>query len=223
NLGNGKFVDVAASAGVADPSNSRSPLWVDLDNDGNLDLFVVNAGFAGSGKQPDKCYINEGGVFKSYEVPMDPEERLGRGDGGLVADFNRDGKEDLFIVNGFGLYHAGPYQLFLNRTRNQNHWINFQLVGGGKNYTNRDAIGAKVKVQFPDGKANWRFILGGSGSSCQSDRMVHFGLGSNTNVATEVYWPPSVKHPQGHQQSFRFQGAQLDRTYVVDENKGLQK
>ena len=43
NDGRGGFVDVTAAAGVGDPGNGQAALWVDLDNDGDLDLFVVNA------------------------------------------------------------------------------------------------------------------------------------------------------------------------------------
>ena len=42
NLGNGKFADVTAKAGVADPGFSASAVWFDYDNDGKLDLFVAH-------------------------------------------------------------------------------------------------------------------------------------------------------------------------------------
>src|SRR5262249_39653376 len=59
NNGSGFYLDVTRSTNTGDPSNSRTAVWADLDNDGDLDLFVVNAGFNGPGKQPDICYINE--------------------------------------------------------------------------------------------------------------------------------------------------------------------
>ena len=40
NLGNGRFVDVTAKAGVASPGFPTSAVWFDYDNDGKLDLFV---------------------------------------------------------------------------------------------------------------------------------------------------------------------------------------
>lgn len=223
NNGNGTFRDATAESGTLDSSNGRSPLWVDLDNDGDLDLFVVNAGYNGVGKQRNILFLNRNGVFSKYEVPMDHEERFGRGDGGLIADFNRDGKSDLFIVNGFGLIpgNRGPYQLFLNQTQNQNHWIDFRLIGGGMGYSNRDAIGAKINVKTSRGKSYWRFVLGGSGSSCQPDRMIHFGLGDSKNITAKIYWLASKKYPKGHQQSFSFRDQDLDQSYTIDEIKGL--
>jgi hypothetical protein len=226
NTGNGNFQNKTTDSGTADASNSRSGLWVDLDNDSDLDLFQVNAGFNGAGKQPHVCFINVNGKFQSYPLSQGPYEQFGRGDSGLVADFNKDGRQDLFILNGAGLLPAnrGPYQLFLNRTNNTNQWVSFRLVGTGKDYTNRDAIGARIEVRPIDqpGKSLWRFVTGTNGNYSQSSRVLHFGVGQSTELNVRVIWPPSKRRPNGHQQSFTLNSSDINRIRVVDELKGLQ-
>ena len=221
NQGNGKFRDITLGSGTQDFSNGRSAVWVDLDNDGDLDLFLVNAGFNGRGKQENTCFINENGSFKKFIIPMDSSEKWGRGDGALTADFDQDGRMDLFIVNGSGQMPSdqGPYQLFLNRTQNQNHWIGFLLIGGGKRFTNRDAIGAKIKIESTGSalKTQWQQIPGGSGSNCQSTRTLHFGLGHSNEAIATIYWPPSIQFPAGHQRRIVFHGSDLDRNYQIRE------
>lgn len=225
NSGNGNFQNKTAESGTGDASNSRSGIWVDLDNDSDLDLFEVNAGFNGAGKQPHICFINEDGRFQSYPLEQGPYEQFGRGDSGMASDFNKDGFQDLFILNGSGLLPAnrGPYQLFLNRTRNSNKWVSFRLVGAGKDYTNRDAVGAKVEVRPLDkpGKSIWRFITGSSGSYSNPSRVLHFGLADSTSIDVRVIWPPSRRTPNGHQQTFNLMEGDLNRIRLVDELKGL--
>ena len=221
NDGRGNFRTQTAQAQLNNASNSRSPLWVDLDNDGDLDLFIVNAGFNGSGKQPHVCFINDNGKFTGYALHQGPYERFGRGDGGIVADFNKDGLMDLFVLNGSGLLPAnrGPYQLFLNRTKTQNRWITFRLTGAGKDYTNRDSVGAKIQLKAGD-KTYWRFINGG-GSDCLSTRSLQFGLGMADSAGIVVYWPPSKTFPQGHTQSYTFDVSHLNHRYNIDERGGI--
>jgi FG-GAP-like repeat/ASPIC and UnbV len=220
NTGNGNFQNRTPESGLADPSNSRSGIWTDLDNDGDLDLFEVNAGFNGAGKQPHICFINDGGKFQAYPLEQGPYEQFGRGDSGMPSDFNKDGFQDLFILNGSGLLPAnrGPYQLFLNRTHNSNKWVSFRLIGAGRDYTNRDAVGAKVQVRFLDsGKSIWRFINGSSGSYSNPSRVLHFGLGQSSSIEVTVFWPPSKRMPNGHQQTFQLDEGDLNRIQVVKE------
>jgi hypothetical protein len=92
NDGNGRFTEVAAKAGVADPGDSRGVLFVDLDNDGKLDLFVANR--LGKG---NRLYHNDGnGHF------TDVTARAGVGQRGyftsvVAADVDGDGLLDLFV------------------------------------------------------------------------------------------------------------------------------
>ena len=67
NLGNGKFADVTARAGVGDPGFSTSAAWFDYDNDGKLDLFVANY-VEWSVEKDQLCSLD--GKNKSYCTPQ---------------------------------------------------------------------------------------------------------------------------------------------------------
>jgi hypothetical protein len=92
NLGNGKFEDVAAKAGVADPGWAMGVSVADYDNDGYDDLYVTCFG-------PNKLYHNRGdGTFE------DVTAKAGVGDprfstGAAWGDYDRDGRLDLFVSN----------------------------------------------------------------------------------------------------------------------------
>jgi hypothetical protein len=92
NLGNGKFEEVAAKAGVDDPGWAMGVSIADYDNDGNDDLFVTCFG-------PDKLYRNLGkGKFEDVTAKAgvsDPRFSTGAGWG----DYDRDGDLDLFVAN----------------------------------------------------------------------------------------------------------------------------
>lgn len=91
NLGNGKFVDVATKAGVADPGWAMGVSVADYDNDGWDDLYVTCFG-------PNKLYHNRGdGTFE------DVTSKAGVGKarfstGAAWADYDRDGDLDLFVA-----------------------------------------------------------------------------------------------------------------------------
>ena len=99
NEGNGTFTDVGAEAGVNDDGFGRSPAWGDYDRDGDLDLFLGNAG------SPDRLYRNEGdGTF------TDVGARAGvaaSGNAGGVAwgDYDDDGDLDLYVAHILGVNH----------------------------------------------------------------------------------------------------------------------
>lgn len=93
----GRFVDVAAQLGLADPRKTVGACWFDADRDGDLDLFVANQ----SGDR-DGFFRNDGGTFVDVAeaLGLTPLERPDA-DGSVgcsVADFDNDGDFDLFVA-----------------------------------------------------------------------------------------------------------------------------
>jgi len=93
NQGNGIFVERAKDAGVADEQMSIGAVCGDIDNDGDLDLFVVNA----LGK--NRLYLNDGQANFA-----DVAEAAGVADNkpgisAALADYDHDGRLDLYVIN----------------------------------------------------------------------------------------------------------------------------
>jgi enediyne biosynthesis protein E4 len=126
NNGDGTFTDVTAKAGLNKPDSEYGPLWsvgavwVDVNNDGLLDLLVINymkwdiehEPSCPIDGHPDYChpkmykptpnqlFINNGdGTFRDASVEWGIRAHPGKGMGGAAADFNLDGKMDIFVAN----------------------------------------------------------------------------------------------------------------------------
>ncbi len=127
NNGNGTFTDVTAKAGLDKsvdqkygPLWTTAAVWVDVNNDGLLDLFVVNylrwdiktepmCGFEGSYDycnprfyegQPNQLFLNKGdGTFEEVSEKWGIRAHVGKGMGVGMADYDLDGRPDLFVTN----------------------------------------------------------------------------------------------------------------------------
>ncbi len=165
--------------------------FVDYDNDGRLDLFVVN----GSTLQrrdsshllvpmTDQLFWNRGVQHGFYDVsPVSGEyfggEEVGRG--AAFADYDQDGDVDVFVVN-----NGGPGRLLRNEGGNDRGWLAVRLEG---TESNRRGIGANVRI-VAGGVTQVRQVGTQSSYLSQSDVVQHFGLGDSQRVDTlEVLWP----------------------------------
>jgi hypothetical protein len=193
NRGDGTFADRAGAAGVErvyQKADRTSITWGlgfhDLNLDGWEDLFVV----AGALKdldpyQPDQLFVNAAdGTFLDLSAPAGiADPAIGRG--AAFADYDRDGRVDVYVVN-----QDGTPRLLRNVTTLGSHWLEVDTVGRA---SNRDGCGATLKAEV-GGTTLLRQVLCGSSLGAGSDTVVHFGLGTATRVSRLVIrWPSGIR------------------------------
>ncbi|MBI5010599.1 MAG: CRTAC1 family protein [Bacteroidia bacterium] len=186
NLGNGVFADRSYPAGIAMAAGQFvgwTSSFVDYDNDGDADIFKTNGALKHLYGHEDQLFDNLGdGKFKDISNGLGryfQEEYVGRG--ACLGDYDNDGDFDIYIAN---LNNRGVF--LRNNKGNQNNWLLLQLEG---TTSNRDAIGARVKI-VSGGKAQISQQKGPTGYLSQNDHRMHFGLGKNEMVESiEIKWP----------------------------------
>ena len=191
----GVFHDAAGPTGVGPASRNSlgfGCLFFDADLDGRLDLAAVNGhidetvrslGGRTRYAQSPHLFLNKaGGVF-------DDVARHGGGDfaapkvarGLACGDFDNDGDVDLLLTENQGLA-----RLYRNDVAPGRHSLRIRLQG---TKSNRDAIGAVVRVFTPEG-AQLRMVRSGSSYLSQSELPVTFGLGARESAdRVVVEWP----------------------------------
>lgn len=176
NLGNGTFSKVTNTQ-LTDPlADTHNAVWIDHDNDGDLDIFITNDNGSSF------YYINNGNETFTPLTAQLTTGNIPKAMGAASADFNRDGKVDLFVAT-----HSGKTnKLFCNITSNTNNFLNIRLVGTA---SNKSAIGAKIKLTA-GGVSQYREVLPVQGIGSQNSLRQHFGLGNATIVTSiEIKWP----------------------------------
>jgi len=216
--GKGNYTDIAVESGVGLPSKTTlgfGCVFADCDLDGSLDLIAVNGhiddtvrnvrnvGYA----QPPQLFVNNGkGKFREAGGEAGVDFSLPKvGRGLAVGDFDRDGDQDILMTT-----NNGPAYLFRNDQTAGNRSIRFRLVG---TKSNRDAIGARVKV-FSSGVMQTRVVRSGSSYLSQSELSATFGLGQRDKVERVV-----IDWPSGRSEEYRDLSA--GRAYEVTEGRGI--
>jgi len=180
NDGGGVFTDVTAGP-LGDGGGGYGACWGDYDNDGDLDLYVVNSCATAIGCTTNRLLRNDGGgVFTS--AATGPVGDMGLGRAAAFADYDLDGDLDLYVANW-----GSPNRLLRNDLNNGNAWLHVNLTGVGRN---RSAIGTRVTVWSPTLGRQMREISDMTAGPGQGDLLVEFGLGADTRVdSLHVAWP----------------------------------
>lgn len=198
NNGDGTFIYDSYPSGVGRMTMSHSGWGVrflDYDNDGWKDLLITQGHdldtiqltvpnlryretmllARNTGKGFVDVSAEAGSVFQKAWV----------GRGLAIGDIDNDGRLDA-VVTG----NDGAFYVLHNSTETKNHWLTLELVG---HKSNRDAIGAEVKLITPRGLQMATVTTAGSYLS-SSDKRVHFGLGTERVVETiEIRWPSGIR------------------------------
>ena len=206
NAGRLRFQDVTERAGISQLA-AQYVSWGtgvhDFDNDGNDDLFVVHGGLIHMVPQEHSVFRNAGGwKFDDVSLSAGPFfEVKSVGRGAAFADYDNDGRIDVFIVN-----LGSPAFLLHNTSPAAGHWISVKLAG---RKSNRDGIGAQVEV-LAAGNRQQHERVAGSGYLSQDDARVHFGLGAAARVdRLTVTWPSGIRQV--------LDNVPVDRVVTVEE------
>lgn len=178
NEGKNDFTKITTGAPVTDKGNSHGCSFADIDNDGDLDLYVTND------KNAKFLYMNNGnGEFKRKDDEM-INFNFGKSYGHVWSDFDHDGDLDLFAAT-----HSNQPNGFFTNNGNSNKWIEINLTG---TVSNTSAIGADVMV-YCGSKTYLREVNSQSGFGGQSSFTQHFGLGAAGIIdSIIVKWPSGI-------------------------------
>jgi hypothetical protein len=198
NSGDGTFTYESPNSGlgaISQPYSGWGVKFMDYDNDGWKDLFIAQGHvldtiqltfphlryleppllLRNSGKQFVDVSAQSGAVF----------QRQWAARGLAVGDIDNDGDLDVVITT-----NNGPAYVLRNEGGNANNWLLLRLVG---QKSNRDGIGAVIKLVAASGKEQYATVSTAGSYLSASDRRVHFGLDTEPSAKyLEIRWPSGV-------------------------------
>ena len=205
NDGSGNFEDVTNMYGLGQasfPFTGFGTLWFDYDNDGLLDLFVANGevrvidsqrGTPFPFKQRSQLFHRDGKIYREV-ASAGVFDQLLVSRGAAFGDIDNDGDIDIVVTNT-----NGPVELLLNQVGSRNHWLEARLRGVK---SNRDAYGARVALYRKGHPPMWRRVTADGSYLSAQDPRVHFGLGSDADLAKAPVEKLVVTWPAGTSEMF---------------------
>ena len=214
NNGDAPFSEIGQMLGLYQTEWSWSPLFFDIDNDGNKDLLITT-GFPKDLTNIDYIrFKNDVGMFtKSHQlISVLPELKLpnygykNNGDltftdnslkwglgtpsysnGAAFADLDNDGDLDYIVTNIDDKVHLYENTLYSHRSKKSDpHYLRLKLNGKFKG----GELGTKITLFTEDGKKQYCDFSIYRGYLSTMENFVHFGLGNHTSVSKlEIVWP----------------------------------
>ena len=201
NIGEGLFEDRSLDSKLAAsslPYTAFGTGFLDYDNDGRLDLLVVNGDVRTNESmarakranmiyrlhQPNQLFRNLGnGKFQDATARAGAAFQLAEvSRGAAFGDVDNDGDTDVLVLN-----NNGPARLLINDRGSEKHWIGLRMLGANEK---RDMLGTRVAVVRGQGPTLWRRARA-DGSYCSAnDPRILAGLGDSTEISrVRAYWP----------------------------------
>lgn len=191
------FVDETVSSGMAVATRELTG-WslgmYDFDSDGHKDLFFATSHFPETDRYnpflgtdaslPNHVFRNHGnGRFEDVSRTAGVDfQKKALHHGTAFADFDNDGRIDV-VVSALN----STAKLFRNVSPGPAHWLALDLIG---EQSNRDGIGAKVRLTSPAGGVQYNHATTSVGFASSSESVVRFGLGPYAAAKEiEIRWP----------------------------------
>ena len=205
------------AGGSSIPFLSWGDAFIDYEDDGCQDLFIVNGHVFPVADKSDwgSTYAQKPLLFRNVKnghfEPVPAVKGTGlavvlSARGAAFGDLFNDGKTDV-VMNPID----GPPVLLRNVNDDHNHWVELKLTGDQR--SPHDAVGAFAILTINGEK--WRRDVLSSGSYISSnDQRMLFGLGSAEDAGSvEIHWP------SGSKETVRLPA--VDRIYSITEGKGI--
>ncbi len=189
----GKSLDYVSGVSRVSRLSARNSGWsngfVDYNNDGWKDLYSSNGDVEhmAESREHDTLFENvDGKEFRDVSSSLGADfNHVGYQRGSAFADLNNDGFMDLVVTS----LDEKP-RIMLNSADNGNHWLLVNTVG---RRSNRDGIGAVLKLTTASGRVLYNHVTTSVGFMSSSDKRVHFGLGPEKAIASlEIRWPSGI-------------------------------
>ncbi|MCP4202745.1 MAG: CRTAC1 family protein [bacterium] len=197
HVSDGFFEDSSLITGLGLPSwefTGFGIAWIDYNNDGWLDLAVVNGAVkrleALARKaddypfhQPNQLFRNLGkGRFADATAALGTAADQSEVSRGLaVGDVDNDGDPDFLITND-----NGPVRLLRNDLGDRNNWLGARLLG---KTGPRGMLGTWTELETSQGQSLGRQVRTGGSYGSASDERLLFGLGQGTATLLRAAWP----------------------------------
>ncbi|MDZ4729859.1 MAG: CRTAC1 family protein [Xanthomonadales bacterium] len=195
-VGNGQFEDRSLMSGVAALTRGHTGFgtaWIDYDNDGWLDLLIVNGRVSMAGESRASAdpfpyaqrmlLLRNDGNSRFNDVSLQAGavfalERVGRG--AAFGDLDNDGDMDAVVSNA----NAAPFVL-INQLGQSQNWLGVRLTVHG-----RDAYGARAGLLLSDGRTLWRRLRVDGSYAAANDPRILFGYPREVQArALTIVWP----------------------------------
>lgn len=174
NNGDGTFTNIATATGTTFNSVAWGAVFLDADNDTDVDLYVSGMRDGSDGSLPSAFYENQGdGTFvipSAAGFASDTAESYSN----AIGDINNDGFPDMTVINRTPI----PNFLWTNTSTSGYNWIKIKLEGV---QSNKMGVGSKIEL-FANGKRQYQYVICGEGYISQNSGLEFFGLRNATTI-----------------------------------------